>query len=498
MDQVDVLFVMPPTDLAASYGNLKDFANAAPSLGFAYMAANLQKNGYKVAILDGYSRQLSVQEVVAEVARQKPRLVGLTVLSTSAQVTEDICVGLRKAAPDILIVGGNTHCQVFYQDILERQVMDVIVFREGEHIMVRLMKALDAGEGLESVAGIAFQRQGQVVECPEDQFLNDLNDLPFPAWDLYDLDSYALDPRGAAKSKIGKPKPLQILGTRGCPMACTFCSSRSERSQGTKYRMRSPENIVDEIEYMVNRYGANMFTFMDLSFPLVYKHAVAMCDDIIKRGLNKKIIWYSECRVKPLHEDIFQKMRDAGCVRVSFGIESMNDETLARIRKGFTANDVRKACAAAHRAGLEIDGMFMLGLPDETQEMALNTAREACKLPVRFAIFNLFTPYPGSELYDELMAAGEIKFARWSDFTSYWTIGNGQPVYVPKGWTPQELISVQAQAMKRFYLRPKFILQELMNFKPSMIKTYLSGLRGLLNMGRQQAQTWPIPQKDTL
>ncbi len=498
MERLDVLFVTPPTDLSASYGNLKDFANAVPALGLAYMAANLRKHGYKVAILDGYCRQLPAKEMVQEIVRLNPRVAGFTVLSTSAQVTDEICLGLRQAAPGMLLVGGNTHCQVFYKDLLERGIMDVISFREGEHMMVNLMKALDEGRDFAGVAGIAYLKNGKAVESCDEGFLDDLDNLPFPAWDLYDLQSYALDPRGAAKIHNGAPKPLQILATRGCPMACTFCSSRTERSQGTKYRVRSPENIVDEIEFMVDRYGANMFTFMDLSFPLVYKHASGMCDEIVRRGLQKKIVWYSECRVKPLHEDIFKKMRDAGCVRVSFGIESMNDATLARIRKGFTADDVRKACEAAHKAGLEIDGMFMLGLPDETQDMALNTAREACKLPVRFAIFNLFTPYPGSELYDELMAAGEIKFERWSDFTSYWTIGNGRPVYVPKGWTPDDLIRIQAQAMKRFYLRPKFIVQELMNFKPSMLRTYFNGFKGLLSMGRQQAQTWPIPQKETL
>jgi radical SAM superfamily enzyme YgiQ (UPF0313 family) len=253
---------------------------------------------------------------------------------------------------------------------------------------------------------------------------------------------------------------------------------------GTKYRMRSPRNIVDELEFMLHRYGSRVFSFMDLAFPLVERHAMAVCDEIIGRGLHRKVSWFTECRVRPLKKTMLVKMREAGCRRVCYGIESGNDATLRRLRKNFTLEHVKQACQMARDAGLEVDGMFMLGLPGESPKEAENTIRVASRLELRFAIFNLFVPYPGCDLYDDLSAANQISYQRWSDFSSYWTVAGGQPVYVPEGWTPDMLKSIQARAMWRFYLRPEFILRQIKDIKPSMIKLYWQGLMGLLGMGR--------------
>jgi radical SAM superfamily enzyme YgiQ (UPF0313 family) len=248
--------------------------------------------------------------------------------------------------------------------------------------------------------------------------------------------------------------------------------------------MRSPKNIVDEIEFMFNYHGSRVFSFMDLAFPLVEKHAMGVCNEIINRGLHRDISWFTECRVKPLKKSMLMKMREAGCRRICFGIESGNDATLRNLRKNFIVEDVKRACKMAREAGLEVDGMFMLGLPDEPPKAAENTIHLACGLGLRFAILNLFVPYPGCTLYDELSASGKINYQQWSDFSSYWTVGGGQPVYIPDGWTRDSLKSIQANAMRRFYLRPEFIFRQIKEFNFSMLHQYWQGLRGLLDMVR--------------
>ncbi len=143
--------------------------------------------------------------------------------------------------------------------------------------------------------------------------------------------------------------------------------------------------------------------------------------------------------------------------------------------------DVKKDIRIAHEAGLEIDGMFMIGLPGETAETITETIEFAIELNVRYAIFNIFVPYPGCELYDTLKAQGKIHCNKWSDFTSYPTYSGGIPVYVPDGLSKEKLMELQTKAMRRFYLRPKFILNEFKNFKINKMLHYIEGFKGLLS-----------------
>ena len=264
-------------------------------------------------------------------------------------------------------------------------------------------------------------------------------------------------------------------------MECTFCSSRTGRSQGQKYRMRSPGNIVDEIKFFYQRDNVTVFNFMDLAFPLVKKHALEFCQLLISSGLNKSIRWVCELRVKPLDRELVSLMKKSGCARVCFGIESGNDETLKKIKKGFTRNDIIKAVELCKKEALEVDGMFMMGLPGEDFEKIDQTIQLAIDLDLRFAMFNLFVPYPGCDLYEELKVQDKLHFKDWSDFVSYPTYSGGEPVYVPQGLTKEKLMKKQAQAMKRFYFCPKFIIRQIKNFKMNHIGHYLSGLRALLS-----------------
>lgn len=473
-----VLLLIPPTNLDKSYGTLKSFSNPQPSIGVAYIAAVLKDHGYEVEVVDAYVNQYDLSKITEIIGHHSPDIIGISVLTPSADVVYEISRNIRVIFPYIKIVMGNMHASLFSNEILSNNYADFVVHREGEFIMLELVKIIENKGNLEAVKGISFKKNGVIVHNPLRPHIDDLDSLPFPAWDLLPMDKYSTDPRTEVMKGVVE---RQILATRGCPNQCTFCSSRTERSLGSRYRMRSPKNIVNEIEYMDRHFDVEVFAFVDLAFPLVKHHAMAVCQEIIDRGLHKKITWTSECRVKPIDLEILAKMKESGCVRINFGIESGNDAILKMLKKNFTTEEVKKTVKIAQDVGLEVDGMFMIGLPSETEETIRETIDFAIELNVRYAIFNLFVPYPGCELWDELLSQNKISFKSWSDFTSYPTYSGGVPVYVPDGLLKEKLMRLQSKAMRKYYFRPRFVLNELKNFKTDKIPHYIEGLRGLLS-----------------
>ena len=475
-----VSLIIPPTELARSYGALEKFSNPTPSLGTAYLAALARDQGHEVQVIDAYSFELDRETILERIRHHAPDVVGFSVLSTCFSAVTELAGDLKRIMPGVKIVMGNIHAGLFAGEILQEGLAEVVVHSEGEYTLSELLKTWENNKSPEEVQGVSWRKKdGTVVHNPSREKIKDLDRLPFPAWDMYDLSLYRSDPRTLLK---GFPDlhETQILATRGCPNECTFCSSSNSRSQGRAYRMRSPGNIVDEIEFDLKTYGSHVFSFMDLAFPLVKKHALALCDEIRERGLHKEIGWFSECRVKPLDAETLSAMRNSGCKRICLGIESGNQVTLDKLKKRFRLDDVRLAVKMAKKERIDVDGMFMLGLPGETIEMGKKTVEFAIKLGVRFAIFNIFVPYPGCQLYDELGSEGKIHFSDWSDFISYPAYAGRRPVYVPDGVTREELLDLQRWAMTKFYIRPRFIWNQVMNFNPKMLGHYVHGLKGVL------------------
>jgi anaerobic magnesium-protoporphyrin IX monomethyl ester cyclase len=472
-----VLLLIPPTNLQTSYGKLKDFSNPQPSIGIAYMAAVLRERGFYPAVMDCYATQTPLKVILQKIREDMPDIIGLSCLSSSYDAITEISQAIRQHFPLVRLVGGNLHASLFAEEMLRSNVVDYILHREGDYALAELCQAMKDEAPLETIRGLSFHRAGKIVHTEERPLIDNLDALPFPAWDMFPRKAYRSDPRTEI---LPGQVERQILATRGCPNACTFCSSRTQKSLGSKYRMRSPVNICDEMEYMHEHYGSRVFTFMDLAFPLVKKHAMGLFHEMVKRGLPKKIKWSTECRVKPMDREIAQGMRESGCVRVNFGIESGNDEVLKSLKKNFCVEDVHQACTLMQAEKIEVDGMFMLGLPDEREDQIEDTIRLAVTLPLRYAIFNLFVPYPGSELYDVLSREGKIHFIRWADFTSYGGYSGSDPVYVPKTLTKERLLQLQKKAMHRFYFNPRFIWGEITRFRPSKVRAYISGLSAMI------------------
>jgi len=472
---MNVLLLTPPS-LQLSFGKIKKLSDALPSIGLAYIGAVLRNNGINVKILDAYAEETKIQDIVQVVTNNQIDLIGISVLTTSADLVEEIVHTLRKEAPSVIVVLGNVHASIFAENILLRDGADIIVHNEGEYTMLDIVQALEKESPLNEIDGISFKQDGKIIHTKSREFISDLDQLPYPAWDLYDIKKYQTDPRTEVKDTLFR---YQILATRGCPNQCTFCSSRSAKSLGTKYRMRKPKAIVDEIEHLYLNFGARTILFMDLAFPLVKEHAMAVCQEIIDRGYHKKITWSSECRVKPIDQEMLEKMRESGCIRVNFGIESGQDRILKMIKKGINTTDVRKAVTLANNAGIEVDGLFMIGLPTETPEDIKKTIDFAICLDIRYATFNVFVPFPGSELFTELSDKKLLHYNSWSEFNEYPAYTESEPVYTPETLTHKEIIELQKTALRRFYFRYAFISKEIMRIKPLMLVTYIRAVWAL-------------------
>ena len=365
-----------------------------PPLGIAYVAAMLREAGYEVSLLD--CTFLSRDEAVRAARATGAEVVGIYCMATMLEDALGFAGALRGRC-DLLVAGGPLPtCDP--AAFVER--FDVVVRGEGEQTMVELLAAHDAGADLGAVPGVVLGRAGEArpgavgggldgdLACaPPRPFVADLDALPFPARDLLPNDEYIRFGRRKYGASI-----TTVMSTRGCPYRCEFCSNVVF---GASYRQRSPENVLDEVEQAL-RIGYERISFADDVFTLDARRVQAICAEIRGRGL--RFGWECLGRVDTFVDETARAMKQAGCFRVFFGVESGNDDVLALMDKKITAAEARAAVECAHRAGLEVGAFFIVCYPGETDETVLDTLRFATSLPLDYVGLTMPYPLPGTAL----------------------------------------------------------------------------------------------------
>lgn len=465
-----VLLINPGMDVAAGFGEYRKLMEPMPAIGMAYLASAVRAAGYSVRVLDNFIANLTPPQVIDLVNEQQADVVGLSMLTPSAFSTSQMAKALR-AGTTAKVVLGNLHASLFATDLLREDVADAVVHGEGEITFPRLIDALVDGSDPTRIPGVSLRRNGEVVSTPAAEVVGDLDALPLPAWDLFPFRSYTFLPFVT----VAKPC-LSILGSRGCPFRCKFYTLGY---QGNLVRKRAPENIAAEVEWLVRVYGTRHVGFVDPIFPLSKKHGLATAAAIRDRRIPGDWWWTSETRVDVIDEELCRAMKEARCKRILFGVESGVDELLRNVGKNFTTADARRAVRAARAAGLEISAFFMLALPGETAAMTHRTIEFARELDIDFAKFGVTIPLPGSELYDDLLAAGKIKPDNWQHFSTF----NPRPEtlpYIPEGLTGAELQRLHRRATWRFYVRPKMIFKHLFTIRSIGLRQLANGAGILL------------------
>jgi anaerobic magnesium-protoporphyrin IX monomethyl ester cyclase len=397
-----VLLVEPPKTPWEMMGDV-----AALPLGLAQLAACLEQADIPVEILDANALGIGWDGLEAAIAQASPDLIGITVYTPHVPEVSRAVRIARRTAPQAVIVLGGPHVTFTAEETLQTMPqVDVVARGEGDQILVDLVRALDAGDvrkpqsndGLERVPGISFCRDGQIVETPAPPPL-DVSVLPMPAFHLLPMDRYRWPELGGTFATV--------LASRGCPFRCTFCSEWPFWRGG--WRPHDPAMVVEQIDILVNRYGRNNIWFGDDCFNVDHDHMAAICEGILKRGID--VNWYYQGRADLLvkYKDLLPLTRQAGNRMVQIGIETSNDEQRDELNKQLRTETIKDAVRLLRQNDIVCQGMMIVGLPTDSPRTFEQKVRLIKRLDVDFPVFTMYTLFPGTPAYEEAVAKGWIE-----------------------------------------------------------------------------------------
>jgi len=411
-------------------------------LGLGYLAAVLLKNKYQVDVIDCQVLNTSYEEVRRKLVRRKPDIVGITSTTLTYKSALHIAEIAKELNPKCLTILGGCHATFWNEKVLQdSRYIDVVVRGEGEQTILELVERFKHGKPFHDVLGITCRKGEEIVENPMRPYVENLDSLPFPAHHLWPISHLR---------KYGKVI-FPVMTSRGCTFWCEFCTA--VRMFGRRYRARSPKNVVDELEFLQKNYGAEQFTFYDDTFTVNQARTAEICDEIINRKL--KIEWDCETRVDMVSKELLQKMKNAGCFAVWYGLESGSQKLLNAMGKGIVLSQVMRAFKWTKEIELMAVVGVILGLPNETKETAWETIKFVELLNPDDVGYYIATPYPGTPMYD---FAKEKGLLRVTDFDRYDT---ATPIFELPSMTMQELREIREEAFHRFYLRPQYFLNML-------------------------------------
>jgi len=411
-----------------------------PQLGMGYLAAVLEKNGYTVDVIDCQALVISYDEFKRELSKRKPDVVGITSITLTYKSALQTAKIAKEVHPNCLTVLGGPHVTFWDENALQEcPSVDIVVRQEGEYTLLELVQRLEAGKRFHDVIGTTCRKDGKIVKNPDRPYIENLDELPFPARHLWPLEHLRkLEDR------------FYLTTSRGCTSWCEFCAA--VRMFGRRFRMRSPKNIVDELEYLHKTYNATQFTFCDDAFTIDQGRIEELCKEIKDRKL--KIVWNCGTRVDKVTKELLIKMKDAGCVSVWFGVESGSQEVLNVMHKGISTSQTIRAITWVRELGLTPVPNVLLGFPGETKETAWETIKFAEKVsPDNVAFYNIATPLPGTPMYDQVKENGWLRI---TDFDKY---DCKTPIFETPTLSMKELDEISEKAFQSFYLRPRYILR---------------------------------------
>jgi radical SAM superfamily enzyme YgiQ (UPF0313 family) len=358
------------------------------------------------------------KEMEALIKDFKPDLIGITYMSTKMGSVINIAGIAKNVYPDTPVVLGGAHPSVLHEKSLEQVQADFVVIGEGEVTFSELIKEIErGGTHFEKINGLAFRtKEGKMITTPHRPLISDLDSLPFPDREsLYKLDTY-------------RPDDLSMIMTsRGCPYNCTFCSSIWER----RTRNRSNLNIIQEIEYLIDRFQTKNIYFKDDTFTINKKRVFEFCDMLKQK--NIEIEWECLTRIELTDEELVLRMRDAGMVYMKIGIETGSPRLLKSTNKNLTINQIKKGAEILNKLGQKWSAFFMLGYPDETEEEIYKTWDLIKEIRPTYVSMSTLAPYPGCEIYYDLKKTGAIREdSNWNLYDPFSLEANVNQVIEPK------------------------------------------------------------------
>ena len=419
-----------------------EIAGNWPPAWVAYLTGYLKAGGYTdVVFVDAMTHHLSDAEVEARIRQIRPDIVGATAITPAIYKAEALLRIAKQVDPRITTVLGGIHGTFMYQQVLkEAPWIDAVVRGEGERVFLNLVRAVDEGRwpgGAREIRGIAFVADGQIVATPAEPPVADLDRIA-PDWSILEWANYIYIPMGV---RVAIPN-----FARGCPFTCSFCS---QWKFWRDYRVRDPKKVVDEIETLVRDHQVGFFILADEEPTIHRKKFIAFCEALIERNLP--VLWGINTRVTDILRDeaLLPLYRKAGLIHVSLGTEAAAQLKLDRFNKETTIAQNKKAIELLRRAGIVAEAQFIVGLENETRETLEETYRMALDWKPDMANWAMYTPWPFSDLFQELGDKVEV-----FDFEKYNFV---TPIIKPDAMDRPELLDRVMHNYRRFYMRKSFL-----------------------------------------
>ena len=434
-----------------------------PPMGLAWTAAIAREAGHDVTIVDARTLNLTKEETLDRLRAFNPDIIGFTMTTYMFPETLEWIQYLKKALGVPVVVGGY-NLRVYPEESLSHPEIDFGVIEHALETIPGLFSALEGKGRFEDVPGLAYKENGQIKLTPVRPV--DFDKFPSPARDLLPNHLYAEFPT--------ERKNFTVLVTSlGCPYTCSFCEAG-----GTEYNPRSVTTVADEMEECYHKHNIREIDIFDYDFTIDKGRTMNICRQIKKRGLD--LLWACRSRIG-IDKDLLQAMKDAGCGRIYYGIESGSQEILDRINKGITLDQVRETIASTKTLGIKALGFFLIGAPGETAETIKNTVAFARELNLDYAQFSKCLAKPLTPLWEQMVQQTGKDY--WKD----WVLGKETDRSLPRPWTDlsnHDIDRFAKRAYLSFYTRPGFLWNSALNIRS--FAEFKRKFRGLLDMAFRQ------------
>lgn len=421
-------------------------------MGLAYIAAVLERKGHDVSILDMPALRMNLENLKKFGSANEVDIYGISCTLFSLREGIKCARIIKNVRPKAKVILGG-YCTMFSPDTIltKAPFFDFIVRGEGEYTMLELCDALEEKEKIHHVAGLSFKEDGEIFHNPDRPPINNLDELPFPARHLLPNGRYKLHP------PFGIYNPITTMeASRGCPYNCIFCCFSHA------YRCRSVNRIVEEIEHVINEYKIKEIYFVDPTFTLDEPRIVQMCDEVIERGL--KFAWTCQTRPDLVSKPLLNKMKEAGCYLISYGIESGSQEILDKLKKDTREEQIEKAITWTREARIRSSAYLIIGSPGETVESVKKTLGLMSQIEPDYVSYSGISILPGTKVYRDTIQNISPKNDWYENFlfsdkTSEW------PIYATPAFPRAEISKWIEQGLKEFYLNPKYWIRRLLDLK---------------------------------
>ncbi|MBU1127073.1 B12-binding domain-containing radical SAM protein [Patescibacteria group bacterium] len=468
-----IVFINPPLFLEERYGELAQAGSMTPPLGLCGLAAVTREEGFETKIIDAAAQSLSHRDTVQRIVKTGFPYVGITATTLSIYSAGKLAGLIKKISPETIIIIGGCHVTALPEDTMKKfPSFDIGVLGEGEITIVNVLKALEQKKNLRKVKGIIFRKNKKLVKTMPQEILRDLDKLPLPAWDL--LPNLISTYRPAAFNCQKLPS-VSLITSRGCTGKCVFCS---RAVAGIFWRGYSAKYIILMIKKLIRDYGIREVKIFDDNFVVSKERVREFCRLIKKERLN--LSWSCSARIDLVNFEILKTMKDAGCWQIFYGIESGSQKVLDVLGKGIKLKEIERTVNFTNKAGIKVVGSFMVGNPCESLSTIRKTIDFAKRLPLNDFQMSIFTPLPGSEIYD---TAG-----KYGVFDKDWRKMNlWYPVFIPYGLKKEDLWEYQKVAFREFYFRPRLMLSYFARIKSKEhLLALWGGLGALVKMQLKQ------------